>query len=168
MLATEHLLKPSLLLLAFTAFQSSLDAATIILVRHAERAGGTDNSVPLSNPGHERAQLLARMLAGSGVQAIFTSEVLRTKQTAAPLGKQLGIEPTALPADQIDSLVAKLQQLAPDQVVLIVGHSNTVPAIVMKLGGFTPPIPDSEFNRMVIVHTQADGKPSVLNLHYGE
>ena len=48
------------------------------------------------------------------------------------------------------------------------GKPDTVRVIVMKLGGLTPPIPDSVFNRMVIVNTHSGGKPSVLNLHYGE
>ena len=145
----------------------NLRAATIILVRHAERPAETANSVPLTRQGHKRAQLLARMLAGSGVKAIFTSDAMRTQQTAAPLAAQLHIEPSVLPANATDVLVAQLQKLGPDEVVLVVGHSNTIPAIVGNLGGLTPPIADSEFDRVVIVHTQIGGKSSVLNLHYG-
>src|SRR5947209_8379254 len=126
------------------------EAATIILVRHAERAGGTDASVPLSERGHQRARLLARMLAGSGIQAIYTTDMARTLQTAAPLAAELKIHPTVLPGKDLTGLLSRLQSLERDQVVLVIGHSNTVPEIVSRLGAATPPMSDSEFDRMLI------------------
>ena len=107
------------------------------------------------------------MLAGTGVKAIFTSDALRTQQTAEPLASQLHITPVILTADATDALVEKLRKLGPDDVVLVVGHSNTIPGIVMKLGGLTPPIADAEFDRIAIVHTEAGRKSTVLNLRYG-
>ncbi len=73
-----------------------------------------------------------------------------------------------MPGRDVDGLVTKLNSLGPEQVVLVIGHSNTVPAIVAKLGGVTPPMADAEYDRMVIVQTRGSGKPIVLNLRYGE
>ncbi|MBV8819048.1 MAG: hypothetical protein JO022_11875 [Acidobacteriaceae bacterium] len=52
--------------------------------------------------------------------------------------------------------------------MLVVGHSNTLPEIVSKLGGSTQPIGENEFNRMLIVVTHGSDKPSVLTLRYGD
>ena len=65
---------------------------TVFLVRHAERADAPREDPPLTEAGSARAQLLARMLGKSGIKAIYTSQYLRTKATAEPLAKQLGIE----------------------------------------------------------------------------
>ena len=51
---------------------------SVILVRHAERAGGMDADVGISDAGQCRAKLLATMLADAGVKVIYTSQVKRT------------------------------------------------------------------------------------------
>ncbi len=55
--------------------QPQADAATIILVRHAERAGGMAADVPLNDRGQQRARTLAHMLADAGIQIIYTTEL---------------------------------------------------------------------------------------------
>jgi broad specificity phosphatase PhoE len=143
-------------------------AATVILVRHAERAGDTAPDVPLSAAGQRRAKELARVLGDAGVQVIYTSEVARTAQTAAPLAKQLAITPVTVPARDNDGLVAKLRALDPDQVALVVGHSNTIPAIAEQLGGKpVRQMHEPEFDRMLIVFTSKEGPAKVLTLRYG-
>ena len=69
----------------------------VVLTRHAEREpAGADPG--LSVAGHKRAKLLASMLADSGIDAIFISQFVRTKQTATPLASHLGITPVVLPS----------------------------------------------------------------------
>jgi hypothetical protein len=49
----------------------------------------------------------------------------------------------------------------------VVGHSNTVPAIVGKLSGKTiPPIADNEFDRMFVVTLSNPQAATVVTLHY--
>lgn len=48
---------------------------------------------PLSPRGHEQADLVAKRLADSGIDAIYVSCLRRTQQTAAPLAGILGLEP---------------------------------------------------------------------------
>jgi len=71
---------------------------TVVLVRHAERAGGMAPEIGLSDAGKCRAQVLSGMLADAGVTSIFTSDVARTQQTAEPLAKKLGIRAETLDA----------------------------------------------------------------------
>lgn len=135
----------------------------VILLRHAERAaGGTNPS--LTAAGRARAKLLARMLAKTGIDAIFTSEFKRTKETAAPIAERLGLSPLELD----DDMAAAEQQLrAAGQCVLVVGHTDTVPALIAALGGPHVEIPDNAFNRLFVVHVRNDSG-NLLSMTYGE
>ena len=137
---------------------------TIVLVRHAERAGGTSPEVGISEAGQCRAGILAGMLTDAGVSRIFTSEVARTQQTAAPLAGKLMLKPEVVPAKDVDGLVAKLRSA--NGVTLVVGHSNTLPRIVQLLGaGEVSPIADNEYDRLWVVTLDAAGA-SAVTLRY--
>ena len=76
----------------------------LILVRHGQTPSNVqrllDTAAPgasLDETGHQQAAALVGRLAGDGVEAIYTSGVPRTEQTAAPLAARLGITPVALP-----------------------------------------------------------------------
>jgi broad specificity phosphatase PhoE len=106
----------------------------IFLVRHAETVApkGTD-ARPLSEAGHQRAALLATLLKEAGIKSIFTSDLGRTIKTAEPLAQALGIESKPLaqisvqfkPSD-VENFVESLRREHRNDVVLIVGHSNSV------------------------------------------
>lgn len=138
---------------------------SVILVRHAERSPG-DGDVAISAAGRERADALARLLRDTAIDTIITSHLLRTRETAAPVATQKGITPEVLPADQLDAVVERIRGLR-GRVVLVVHHSNTVPSLVEKLGGQTPPIRDDEFDRLVVVTLPPQGAAAVLTLRYG-
>jgi broad specificity phosphatase PhoE len=139
-------------------------STTVILVRHAERAPG-DGDVPLSARGRERAAALARLLVDADIRSIITSEMVRTQQTAAPLAKQKQLKPEILPADKLDAVVERIQAMK-GGTALVVHHSNTVPALVEKLGGKTPPIVDDEFDRLILLTLPPGGVPSLITLRY--
>jgi probable phosphoglycerate mutase len=73
----------------------------LIVVRHGETdwnrqlrfQGQID--VPLNAAGHEQARRMAAALAGEPVDAIVCSDLLRTRQTAAPLESALGLRASA-------------------------------------------------------------------------
>lgn len=153
-------------LLSFALSLGEEAGRVVILVRHAERAGGMGADVGLSEAGRCRAKVLSTMLADSGIKAIYTSEVKRTQQTAEPLAEKLGIGPQVVPASKVEEIVAKLRQSPPDTASLVVGHSNTVPEIVKRLSGQTvAPIADDQFDRMFIVTINGEQSRVVL-LHY--
>ena len=129
----------------------------VILVRHAEKAAEPGADPRLSADGEQRARALAEALRGSGVQAVVTSQFQRTRATAAPLATALGITPDVVPASgdvamharQVAELVLSRHA---GRTVLVVGHSNTIPAIVRALGGeATGDIPDPVYDRMYVV-----------------
>jgi broad specificity phosphatase PhoE len=140
-------------------------ARTVILVRHAERAGGTDPSI--TEAGRCRAKVLAGMLSDAKVRSIYTSELARTQQTAEPLAQKLSIKPEVVPVKDIDALVAKLRARTEEGTVLVVGHSNTIPAIVERLSGETEPaIGEGEYDRMFVVTLIGPNQASVVMVRY--
>ncbi len=79
----------------------------LLLVRHGEsQKAYTDQPFPLleghSDPelaptGHEQAERVAARLAAGRIDAIYTSGLRRTDQTAAPLAERLGLTPRVEP-----------------------------------------------------------------------
>jgi broad specificity phosphatase PhoE len=135
----------------------------VILVRHAERADGgvappgmtkTPADPLLSAAGEARAQKLAAMLADAGVTAIYTTEFRRTQDTAKPLAAKLGVTAQPLPANDLAGLLAKIKTAKPADVVLVVGHSNTVPDVIKQLGGPAVTIGDNEYDNLFVVVPQ--------------
>jgi broad specificity phosphatase PhoE len=142
-------------------------AQSVILVRHAERAGGMSADVGISGAGQCRAQVLANMLADAGVKRIYVTEVGRTQQTAEPLARKLDIVPQVIPAKDIGALVTKLRNGEPRGVALVVGHANTLPEIIERLGGGTiAAIADNAYDWMFVVTLIGPKQASVVRLRY--
>lgn len=147
--------------------------AMVVLVRHAEKAtvGGSDPSI--SDVGQVRAKALATALNDAGVTSIITTTFKRTVETGDVLAKARNItgEKIAIAgttASHVDAIAAAVRK-HPGEVVLVVGHSNTIPAIVTALGGpKLSDLCDSNYATMFIVHMSADGKPAnVVRTRYG-
>jgi broad specificity phosphatase PhoE len=147
---------------------SVLPAATIILVRHAERSAAMSADALLSPAGEERAMLLAQVLKDAGIQRIYVTEFRRTQQTAEPIATKLHLTPVVIVQNDKDALVSRLRKLGESETVLVVGHANTVPLIIERLGaGPVAAMPDAEYDRLTVVVTGARGKAHVVTLRYG-
>ncbi len=139
----------------------------VFLTRHAERADQSSDSL-LSSAGKIRAKRLAEILKDSKITQIFTSEKKRTILTAAPLAALLHLQPTRVPANDIPGLVARVRAAGPHDRLLIVGHSDTVPEIMSRLGVPPPPIVigDTEFNNLFMLVPQVSGPPRFVRLRF--
>lgn len=141
-------------------------ATTVVVVRHAEKKGAGDDP-DLSEAGVVRSLRLAETLAGADVAAVYTSEFKRTAATAGPLCQSKKLQPKIVPAADATALAARLKKDNPGRVAVVVGHSNTVPAILKALGVKEPiAIGDDEYDRMFVV-TLAGDQTNVLSLRYG-
>lgn len=124
----------------------------IFVVRHAEKASSTDPDTALSMQGEDRASALARLLRNAGVTHLFATELKRTQQTLEPLADQKALTPTVVPAKDTAALITALKAVPKDAVVVVAGHSNTVPDILKGLGISTPvTIRDDQYNRIFFI-----------------
>lgn len=160
------------------AVKDDFKVTTVFLVRHAEKGDAPRENPPLNDAGKLRSQTLARILKQSGIKAIYTSQFLRTIQTAEPLAQQLGITGTALPLSSSQSnprevseqsireITSKIYERA-GEAVLIVGHTNSIPAVIKMLGGdVVPTIDEQTFDDLFIVTVYSKEKAKVVRLKY--
>jgi phosphohistidine phosphatase SixA len=141
---------------------------TIFFVRHADKVSD-DTDALLSDAGHRRAECLARMLADAHIQKIYTSDLQRTLQTAAPLADQLHLLPLAIPLSTPDKLIEALRS-DKSANILVVWHDATLPKILQALGApEIPPIGHTEYDRFFILTFQSarkNSKPGLTVLRY--
>ena len=137
------------------------EESVFFLVRHAEKADQSDDPA-LTEQGHARAGDLARLLKDAGVGQIYSSDFVRTRDTAAPLAAALGLEVALYDPKDLPSLVQTLTS-SPGRA-LVVGHSNTTPELAGLLGGEPgPPIPEDEYDRLyALTHRPAAGTTTVV------
>src|SRR5258705_11006619 len=149
----SRLFLPALVVLgqACAAAQSSRVApvsaatTTIVVVRHAEKGTDDPRDPSLTVAGQQRALTLSSVLKDAGVTAIYTTQYKRNRQTAEPLAQQSGISITERPitatntATYAQDLAHEILTTNAGKSVLVVGHSNTWPAIGKPLIGTTVP-----------------------------
>lgn len=165
-------MKRLLLALAFSLFAaSSVAAQTVYLVRHAEKADASSDPV-LSEAGQARATALATLLAEVHPGHVFISPLQRTRLTAAPTADfhSVTLEPVGFDggtAAHVAAIADRVRALPEDAVVLVVGHSNTIPLIARALGyAEAADMPECEYDRMTMLHLMGDGAHGMVS-RYG-
>ena len=145
--------------------------STVILVRHAERGTEPANDPVITEAGTQRALSLKEVLRGAGVTSVVTTHLQRTQLTAKPLMETLGLTPIVVRAGgagHVDSVAATVRRRPAGDVVLVVGHSNTIPAIVGALGGpKLPDLCDGQYSKLYILEYPASGPPRFIEANYG-
>lgn len=153
---------PPLLLFLSLPGLALAEPAFIYLVRHGEKQAGQDPA--LTARGQQRAANIATLLGHAGIDAVFSSQTVRTMQTAQPMAATAGVSVQAYDAAAPAALVARLRALH-GGAVLVVGHSNTLGELVQLLGGAAgAPIGDDEYGRLYQLSRGADGKVATVLL----
>jgi len=138
----------------------------VILVRHTERLDQSADSV-LSPLGIERARVLAERLKDAGIRAIYSSERRRSIQTAEPVAALLKINLIAMPSANAGEMITRIQRENANDIVLIVGHSNTIPDLIKRFGAAEQlNIADPEYDNLFILIPQAGRPALLLRLHF--
>jgi broad specificity phosphatase PhoE len=140
---------------------------TLLIVRHADRAGTRDELDPA---GVLRAKDLVRVVERAGISAIYHSNTARARDTAAPLALALGLAPIERNATDVAGLVEAVLEDHRGQRVFVVGHSNTVPQIIGAVGG--PALPDlehEEYDELFVLTRCGCWRPAteLVRLQYG-
>ncbi|HEV8591423.1 MAG TPA: phosphoglycerate mutase family protein [Pyrinomonadaceae bacterium] len=108
---------------------------TIILVRHAERdTSETANSSdpPLTTEGKERADRLVKAIKKYRPGAVYSTDFMRTRDTAAPISKRRRLQLKIYDGKNQNVLVDEILKSKTKRFV-IVGHSNTIPSLANLL-----------------------------------
>lgn len=107
---------------------------TIVLVRHAERDGTMANNPDpeLSPEGRERAIRLVKAVKKYKPHEIFSTNYKRTRLTAEPIANKRKKQIQFYDPTKQNELVDKIMASKTDHY-LIVGHSNTIPALANLL-----------------------------------
>lgn len=145
----------------------------MILVRHAERAAAPPGDPVLTPEGTQRAKDLLAALAGARVTTVITTHLQRTTLTAQPVLEAIGKAPIVVPvrgptAAHIEVVAATVRGRPAGDVVLVVGHSNTIPGILAALGGpKLPDLCDTQYASLFVLQFGGNGPPSFIHAKYG-
>ncbi len=160
------------LVVSFWGTLASAQTTTIILLRHAEK----DTSAPgstmmkadpvLSKAGEARAARLQEILSAYRPDKIYATRFIRTKSTVTPLAAKYKLDIQYY--DPVE-LIAFSKSLLEEKgkTIVVVGHSNTTPALVNLLINEKkyPSLDESVYGQFWIV-TILDGKASVEVRNY--
>jgi phosphohistidine phosphatase SixA len=140
----------------------------IFLIRHGEKElHGTEPA--LTPEGRQRAADWAQMLQHVGIDAIITSNALRTRETGGIIAEALGLQHSALPTNDIAGLVDTLEFDHYEDTVLIVAHAETIPRILKSLGVKEDiEIDQSEFANLFVLVEPSSNNPVYLHLQMPE
>lgn len=147
-------------------------AQTVILVRHAEKVDASADPA-LSEAGQRRAFDLAVALSDADLTHVFTSPLQRTVLTGRLAAEAHAINPEAISFEggteaHIQRVAERIRALPDDAVVLVVGHSNTVPLIARALGESGPSeMADCEYDRLTVISVEDDGDSPAVISRYG-
>lgn len=128
------LLVAGAVLVQFIGFGSvAAQDKTIVLVRHVEKDASpmADKADPeLSPEGRQRAERLDKFVKRYKPHEIFSTPFKRTRQSVEPIARRRHKEIQNYDPSKPAELVSKIMDPASKTVhYLIVGHSNTIPAL---------------------------------------
>ena len=122
-------------------------------IRHAEkdRSDPTNKNPSLTIQGLERANKWAVFFKDKNIAAVYSTNYIRTQQTALPIAKEQNIEIINYTTKELIS--EKFIANNKGKNIVIVGHSNTTPELVNILLGEKKyeDISDSENNNLFVV-----------------
>jgi broad specificity phosphatase PhoE len=164
-----------LALLLTTSASAQKQPATVIIVRHAEKAAEPAGDPPLSDIGRARAAALLEAVRDAGISVIYATPKLRNLETARFVADslhvpivQVPIESGKLPAHMAD-VVARVKKNGGGRVSLVVEHSNTTPMLIKAFGGpDVGEIVDPRYDDLFVLTMQDGKKPKLVRAKYGQ
>jgi len=155
-------------------FFESQATTTIIFIRHAEKAAMPEADPGLSDAGVRRVTELTRQLVDAdvvaGIDAIYATPFLRSQETARPIADELDLPINTYDAADTELVLETILKNHKGKIILVVGHSNTVPQLIYNLGASkkVPPIHEDEYDNIYIVSIPWFGKTKTIRLRFGE
>ena len=155
-------------------FFESQATTTVIFVRHAEKATLPEGDPGLSPAGERRVAELTRQLVDAdvvaGIDAVYSTPSRRTEETVRPIAEALGLTVNSYDAANTEEIMERIVREHKGKIILVVGHSNTVPRLIGNMGASkkVPEIAENEYDNIYIVSIPWFGKTKTIRLRYGE
>ena len=155
-------------------FFESQATTTIIFVRHVEKAAVPAEDPGLSVAGQRRVAELTRQLVDAdvvaGIDAVYATAYRRTQETARPIADALDLPINTYDAGDTETVLETILKNHKGKIILVVGHSNTVPELIANLGASknVPPIEENEYDNIYIISIPWFGKTKTIRLRFGE
>jgi 2,3-bisphosphoglycerate-dependent phosphoglycerate mutase len=155
-------------------FFESQATTTIIFVRHAEQTAFQEDDPSLSEAGKRRVAELTRQLVDAdvvaGIDAIYSTPLKRSQETAQPIADALNLPINTYDAADTNSVLERILKKHKGKIILVVGHSNTLPILIANLGASkkVPRIAEREFDNIYIVSIPWFGKTKTIRFRFGE
>ena len=155
-------------------FFESQATTTVIFVRHAEKALQPADDPGLSPAGQRRVAELTRQLKDAdviaGIDAVYSTPYRRTEETARPIAELLELPVNSYDASDTEAIMEYIVREHKGKIILVVGHSNTLPALMANMGASkrVPAIAENEYDNIYIVSIPWFGKTKTIRLRYGE
>lgn len=131
----------------------------MILVRHAEKSNDDSRDPSLSEPGKQRAKLLAQIFSDVTIDAFYATPYKRTIGTISPLASTQGKEIQIQMYSATDTnQVLEIFDSGKGTTMVIAGHSNTIPPMVNLLIGEDrfPELDESEYGKIWVLIFKGD------------
>lgn len=155
-------------------FFESQATTTIIFVRHAEKEQSVGDNPGLSDAGRRRVAELTRQLVDAdvvaGIDAIYSTPFRRTQETVQPLAEALDLPIISYDAADRETVLETILKEHKGKIILVVGHSDTLPELIANLGASkkVPPIDEMEYDNIYIISIPWFGKTKTIRLRFGQ
>ena len=138
------------------------------LVRHSEKDTFPKHDPDLTPEGVNRSNRLFEMLKGTRIDDIYSTLYMRTLSTAEPLANGKGLKMKPYEARQMRDLYNNIIDSTRAKRVLLVGHSNNIPAFANFMAGkdvYNQTFDEEDYDHFVIVLDHGETK-EVLPLRF--
>lgn len=143
------------------------ETTTYFFIRHAEKDVSNPNNLnpKLTQKGKNRAQNWANILIDTNIDYIYTTNYIRTRQTAKPIANSKKLKMILYDPKDLNSV--DFQEKTKGKTTVVIGHSNTTPDFVNKVIGYKKYLPINEkvYGKIFIVKITGDVITDTL-LHF--
>lgn len=162
-----NIFKTALGALACLLASSGVNAQeAVFVIRHAEQELTGLIDAGLRPEGLERAADWAKILRPSGLNLVVTTEIERSRATGAIIAEALEVPRVEFSKGGSPGIANFLRENYPEDVILVVGHSDTIPKMLRSFGyPDTFPISQSAYGWLFIVTPLENSPPAVARLN---
>jgi broad specificity phosphatase PhoE len=101
---------------------------------------------------------------------VYTTAYRRNQETATPIADALDLPINTYDAADTETVLETILKNHKGKIILVVGHRNTLPALIANLGASknVPAIEEDEYDNIYIISIPWFGKTKTIRLRFGE